>query len=99
MTDLVKKMNPQHFGSDSADIRIWIQINPAPPIRCLCVDFVRITNCFYDYDYDNPETGIRIPDYCRLTLGTLAEVCTLCEHILCLISSPSGEYDSRNNHV
>jgi len=24
---------------------------PAPPIRCLCVDFVRVTNCFYDYDY------------------------------------------------
>jgi len=20
-------------------------------IRCLCVDFVRVTNCFYDYDY------------------------------------------------
>jgi len=25
---------------------------PAPPIRCLCVDFVRVTNCFYDYNYD-----------------------------------------------
>ena len=25
---------------------------PAPPIRCLCVDFVRVTKCFYDYDYD-----------------------------------------------
>ena len=24
----------------------------APPIRCLCVDFVRVTNCFYDYDYE-----------------------------------------------
>jgi len=24
---------------------------PTPLIRCLCVDFVRITNCFYDYDY------------------------------------------------
>ena len=23
------------------------------PIRCfLCIDFVRVTNCFYDYDYD-----------------------------------------------
>jgi len=25
---------------------------PTLPIRCLCVDFVRVTNCFYDYDYD-----------------------------------------------
>ena len=24
----------------------------APPIRCLCVDSVRVTNCFYDYDYN-----------------------------------------------
>ena len=24
---------------------------PAPPIRCLCVDFVRVTNCLYDYNY------------------------------------------------
>jgi len=23
-----KRMNPIHFGSDLADIRIWIQINP-----------------------------------------------------------------------
>ena len=29
------------------------QQKSAPPIRCfLCIDFVRVTNCFYDYDYD-----------------------------------------------
>ena len=30
-----------------------ITAKSAPPIRCiLCIDFVRVTNCFYDYDYD-----------------------------------------------
>jgi len=28
MTDADKVMNPQHFGSDLADIRIRIRINP-----------------------------------------------------------------------
>ena len=28
MTDIDKIMNPQHFGSDPADIRIRIRINP-----------------------------------------------------------------------
>jgi len=28
MTDTDKIMNPQHFGSDPADIEIGIQINP-----------------------------------------------------------------------
>jgi len=27
MTDANKVMNPQHFGSDPADIRMWIRIN------------------------------------------------------------------------
>ena len=33
MTDANKIMNPQHFGSDPADIRIPIQINPEIRIR------------------------------------------------------------------
>ena len=33
----------------------------APPIRCLCVDFVRVTNCFYDYDYDYIAPRPRLP--------------------------------------
>jgi len=23
----------------------------------LCIDFVRVTNCFYDYDYDQESSG------------------------------------------
>jgi len=33
MTDADKAINPQHFGSDPADIRIRIQINPKIRIR------------------------------------------------------------------
>jgi len=41
MTDADKIMNSQHFGSDPADIRVRIQINP--------------------------EIGMRIPDWRRIT--------------------------------
>ena len=33
ITDSDKAMNPWHFGSDLADIRIWIRINPEMRIR------------------------------------------------------------------
>jgi len=32
--------------SDCSDHLVTL---PTPLIRCLCVDFVRVTNCFYDY--------------------------------------------------
>ena len=34
--------------SDCSDHLVTLR---APPIRCLCVDCVRVTKCFYDYDY------------------------------------------------
>jgi len=33
MTDGDKRMNPLHFGSDLADIQIWIRINPEVRIQ------------------------------------------------------------------
>ena len=35
----------------SVNQRINQSVNPAPPIRCLCIDFVHVTNCIYDYDF------------------------------------------------
>jgi len=37
MTDADKAMNPQHFGSDLADIWIRIRINPEIRIRIIIV--------------------------------------------------------------
>jgi len=33
MTHVDKRMNPIHFGSYPADVRIYIRINPEIPIR------------------------------------------------------------------
>jgi len=45
MTDADKAINPQHFGSDPADIRIRIRINPE--IRIRIPDLFRLT--FWDW--------------------------------------------------
>jgi len=45
----------------SVNQRINQSVNPAPPIRCLCIDFVHVTNCIYDYefyDYDRCDDGL-----------------------------------------
>jgi len=43
MTDADKILNPQHFGSDPADIRISIRVNPEVLIRNLDHFWLKLT--------------------------------------------------------